>query len=329
MTEEIKKIVEDYEKSVRDAAKGSCLVEQVNDHKAYSSLKAYIHEIENYTVLDNETQNKLFAEMHKLDPQSLDFKRIRDILVMSNMRFVSELASISRQNTNVPLEDLLTEGSLGLMKAIEKFDETRNVAFASYAYYWIQNHISTAIQQMISIIQVPAGMVNDVKRFCKARQILGTKLNMNPKEVPLEIIAKALKESMFKVKQLQDIVNKREVVSLEQFGTNYLNGKAGDHIADSSVKTNEIEDVDQEPVYKESERKELRARIKEILKQIGDPKLERIVRLYYGFETGVPVPLAEIAREEGVSRERIRQRKEKALHIMRAKGLIEQLQGLI
>ena len=134
------------------------------------ALKAYFKDLKNVELLSGEEQNELAVKAKSGDKDALDR------LVKSNLRFVVTVAK-EYQYSNIPLEDLISEGNIGLIKAVDKFDVSKKIKFISYAVWWVRQSIIQSIYENGSIVRLPVNRININNKINKTKDILFKELN--------------------------------------------------------------------------------------------------------------------------------------------------------
>jgi RNA polymerase sigma factor (sigma-70 family) len=227
-------------------------------------------------------------------------RRAKDAFILANLRLV---VSIARRYTRsaMPLLDLVQEGNSGLVRAVEKFDYQRGYKFSTYATWWIRQAISRAIAQQARTVRLPVHLVEEINRMRNVRRDLTRELGRDPEIVEL---AGALDIEPLRVEEL--IRWARETVSLDTPVGEDGETSLSDLVADGDEPS--PEDV----VIAALQRDGLGQMIERL-----DPRSARIVRARYGLEDGRQQSLTEIAGTLGLSRERVRQLENAALHQLR------------
>jgi RNA polymerase primary sigma factor len=266
------------------------------------SLDQYLREISKYPLLAREDEVSLAVQIHDSCAESLDK------LVRSNLRFVVSVAK-KYQNQGVSLSDLINEGNLGLIRAAHKFDETKGIKFISYAVWWIRQAILQALAEQSRIVRVPLNRAGTLHRIGKRSSALQQELGREPTieeiadgmDIPKDEVAKTLAIS-------------RSHLSLDAPLTPGEDNKLLDYLPD-----------DQSPGPDDQTfERALSNSIEEVLGTLKEREA-KILRLYFGLDGQEAMTLEEIGGLLGITRERVRQIKEKALarlrHVSRARSL--------
>ena len=220
-------------------------------------------------------------------------------LIESNLRLVM---SITRNYTraDVPLLDLIQEGNLGLIRAVEKFDWTMGYKLSTYATWWIRQSVQRALAEQSRTIRLPVHIADQVRRIQRARRALGQQLNRDPS---IDEIAVETELTPLRVQELLDLV--QEHVSLET--------PVGDG---ESVMSDLIEDA--HAIEPEAETA-LRLRSTELARALAQlkPRLQRVLVLRFGLDGSAGRTLEQVGVELGITRERVRQLETRALRELR------------
>jgi len=266
-------------------------------------LDLYIDELRGEPVLTAQEQKDLARQMRRAAAGDA-FEQARSKLIRANLRFAFSVAK-QYQNRGVPLGDLVSEANAGLVRAADKYDPDVGVNFISYAVWWIRQALHSAVQRQGRTVQVPLNRAADLSRVSRAQEVLRQKLSREPHD---EEIAKVADLSLDVTRGLVALL--QPVRSLDE-PTNA--GEQGRTLAETLVlDRGEDEDVLPGGVERDS-RREAIARALEVLA----PRDRRVLTLYFGLEGSRPMTLQEIARELGVTRERVRQLRDRALKRLR------------
>jgi len=266
------------------------------------SLDQYLKEISAYPLIDREEEARLAQHIRKGDAEGLDK------LVRSNLRFVVSVAK-KYQNQGVPLSDLINEGNMGLIRAAYKFDETKGIKFISYAVWWIRQAVLQALAEQSRIVRVPLNRAGALHRIGRRSSTLLQELGREP---TVEEIATDLDISQEEVERTLAI--NRSHLSLDAPITPEEDNRLLDYLPDQYSPGPEDE------AYQHA----LKNTIEEALATLKEREA-KIIGLYFGLDDQEPMTLEEIGSLLGVTRERVRQIKEKALlrlrHASRARFL--------
>lgn len=262
---------------------------QITNRNA-GTLDKYLADIAKESLLTTEEEVELAQRIKAGDQAALDK------LVRANLRFVVSVAK-QYQNQGLSLQDLINEGNLGLVKAAQRFDETRGFKFISYAVWWIRQSILQAVAEQARIIRLPMNQVGALAKVKKTVSLLEQKLERKP---TLKEIADELDLSEDKVDQLLAI-NSRAVSTDapldEEDDTNFLDV----FVQDDQVQTDAA-------VERESTSRAIRKSL-----DMLNEKERTILSMYFGLGTTREFTLEEIAMKLGISRERTRQLRDRAL----------------
>ena len=256
-------------------------------------LKLYVQQIGNGRLLTHAEEREL-ARRKDLGDESAKSR-----LIECNLRLVM---SITRHYTRagVPLLDLIQEGNLGLIRAVEKFDYTLGYKLSTYATWWIRQAISRALAEQGRTIRLPVHVADQVRRVTRARRVLGQKLNRDPS---IEEIAAEAELTPKKVESLLSLV--QDYVSLDSpvgDGESLM----GDMIQDENAREPEVETSE---AFRSSELAAALLRL--------NPRQQRVLAARFGLDGGLPKTLEEVGVLLGITRERVRQLETRALRELR------------
>ena len=274
------------------------------DVRVNDSVKMYLKEIGKYDLLKPEEEPILAQRILENDEEA------KQRLINANLRLVVNIAK-HYVGRGMQFLDLIQEGNLGLMKAVDKFDYTKGYKFSTYATWWIRQAITRAIADQARTIRIPVHMVETINKMTRIQRQLVQDLGREP---TAEEISDALEGDLTpkRIREIQRIA--MDPVSLET----PIGEEDDSHLGDF------IEDKDNESPNDYTTKQLLKEELYSILKDLTDRE-ERVIRLRYGLDDNRPRTLEEVGKEFNVTRERIRQIEAKALkklrHPTRAKKL--------
>lgn len=266
------------------------ITKQVTNREA-QSLDKYLHEIGRVDLLTAEAEEDLARKIHAGDMQALDK------LVKSNLRFVVSVAK-QYQNQGLGLSDLINEGNLGLIKAAYRFDETKGFKFISYAVWWIRQTILQSLAEQARIVRLPLNKIGSINKITRTFSALEQRYERTPTH---EEIAKELeiapKDVHLALKSIHRHVSMDAPVNSEdESGTLY------------DLMESENSPSPDKSLMNDSLRQEIERLLQTLPDREGD-----ILRMFYGLNGTQAHTLEEISDEFELTRERVRQIKEKAI----------------
>ena len=258
-----------------------------------ASVHRYLKELRKYPPMSRKEEEATLLRARKGDPEAVER------LVTSNLRFVVSVA-LEYQGRGVPLSDLIAEGNVGLMEALKRFDEKRGYKFISYAVWWIRQAILNALKRT-STVSMPANRQEDMDRMARRWGQMTQELGRVP---TLDEVATDMKISRRRAERALRCV--RSDLSLEA-----PVDASGEQ---SLMQVLNVEDPEPDLQVLERDRLEL---VSESLDQCLDPREEGVIRAYFGLDGGDRRTLGEIGQGLGVTRERVRQIRNRALDKLR------------
>ncbi len=277
-----------------DLDEPEALPEDVENAKLDDPVRMYLKEIGRIKLLTPEEEQEIAKKMAEGDEDAR--KRMSE----ANLRLVVSIAK-RYVGRGMQLLDLIQEGNLGLMKAVEKFDYTKGYKFSTYATWWIRQSITRAIADQARTIRIPVHMVETINRVLRTSHSMVQKLGREPttKEIADELhIEESKVEEVLKIAQ--------EPVSLET----PIGEEEDSHLGDF------IQDDEALQPSEEASYTLLREQLEEVLSTLT-PREEQVLRMRFGLTDGKPHTLEEVGKEFDVTRERIRQIESKALRKLR------------
>ena len=270
-------------------------------------LSIYLKEINKIPLLTREQENHWATLAEQGDETA------KRNLVQANLRFVVNVAK-KYQNQGLPLSDLISEGNIGLMKAIERFDVSKGYHFISYAVWWIRQAILKAICEKSRMIRLPLNRANELVQIEKVRKEIQGR---HGEEAEIRKIAETLNMNQ---EHVSDLINiSRELISLE---TPVYNEK------DSSILGDFVEDEGYMAPDTQVVEKALKEDINEILLTLTEKEAE-IVQFRFGLNGRSPLSLKEIGDRYHLTKERIRQIEKKALKRLQHPSRVGRLEAYI
>ncbi len=259
-------------------------------------LDSYLKEIGRISLLKADEEVELARRIKEGDTDALHQ------LVRSNLRFVVSVAK-KYQGQGLTLADLINEGNYGLLKAAGRFDETRGFKFISYAVWWIRQSILQALAEQSRVVRLPLNRIGTISKIRKTSARLSQNLSRSPNEDELSVALD---------------IQPQKVRDAIKHASRHLSMDAPLGEDDDNSLLDILEETDSEPpdnlLMDESVRIEIRRALVTL-----PPREAEITRLYFGIERDSPMTLEEIGQRYGLTRERVRQIKEKALRKLRQK----------
>ncbi|HNR85670.1 MAG TPA: sigma-70 family RNA polymerase sigma factor [Taishania sp.] len=271
------------------------ITKQVTNRET-ASLDKYLQEISKVEMISPEEEVELAKRIKDGDQAALER------LTKANLRFVISVSK-QYQNQGLSLPDLINEGNMGLIKAAERFDETRGFKFISYAVWWIRQSILQALAEQARIVRLPLNKVGNINRINRAFSELEQKYERPP---TIEELAEHLDYTVNDVRQ--SMINSGRHVSMD------AQLVEGDESSSSlyDLLTNDALPAPDDSLKVESLRKDIERSLSTLTSREGD-----VVRLFYGLNGKAPLSLEEIGDRFDLTRERVRQIQEKAIRRLR------------
>jgi len=259
-----------------------------------TSLRAYMNEIAKTDLLTIEEELELAERIKDGD------EKAREHMIRANLRLVVKIAR-DYSNYGLPLADLISEGNIGLMKAVEKYEPAKGGKLSTYAAWWIKQSIKRALSNQSKTVRLPVHMVDKIARLRKISASLTEELGREPNDEELAEILGIPRKKLALLKQAAQRPTSLDApVSMESTGT------VSETIGDSSA-------IDPHEALAS---KEIHGELSG-LRKLLDKRESKIIDARFGLTGKRPMTLEEISRDFGVTRERIRQLQNKALEKMR------------
>lgn len=285
---------DDIEEVSEDDLVNDDLFSITGDMEVDEPIKMYLREIGQIPLLTHDQE----LEYAKKALEGDEFAQQQ--LIEANLRLV---VSIAKKHTNrgLKLLDLIQEGNIGLMKAVEKFEYSKGYKFSTYATWWIRQAITRAIADQGRTIRIPVHMIETINKIKKEARIY---LQETGKDATPEVLAERLDMEVEKIKSIQEM--NQDPISLETPVGSEEDSELGDFVEDTKM---------QNP-YELTNRTLLREQLNDVLKTLSSRE-EQVLIFRYGLNDGAPKTLEEVGKIFKVTRERIRQIEVKALRKLR------------
>ena len=257
---------------------------EIETYKENVAIKSYYKDVKKTDILSGDEQIQLAIRAKAGD------KKAFDELIKCNLRFVISVAK-EYTSSGIPLEDLISEGNIGLMEAVNRFDETKGFKFISYAVWWVRQSIIKSINDNKSNIRLPINKINSINKITKAKEKLSQKLERQPTES--EII---------------DLAS----VTANDVRSYLIEGNFESHL-DEPVPNSDglryedmIEGGDYEQIENNMNYESLRSELRNAMSSLSERE-NKIITMYYGLDDSAPMTLKEMGQALGLTNERVRQ----------------------
>lgn len=287
------------------------ILEDLDDYIAIEdSIKMYLKEIGKIPLLSVDEEMNLAKKI--CDPDEAVRKEARKQMAESNLRLVVSIAK-RYMGRGMQFLDLIQEGNLGLLRAVEKFDYQKGFKFSTYATWWIRQAITRSIADQARTIRIPVHMVETINRLIKIQRKLVQEFGREPRP---DEIAKVMGIPVSKVREIMSFA--LEPVSMETPIGDEDDSHLGDFLQDSNAKipVNFAMDV------------LLHDQLMEVIKSLTERE-QKVILLRFGLEDGKPRTLEEVGKVFGITRERIRQIEAKSLRKLRNPSKVRRLKDFL
>ena len=268
------------------------------------SVKMYLKEIGKIELLNAEQERDIAQRMADGDEEA------KEMLINSNLRLVVSIAK-KYMNRGLSLLDLIQEGNIGLIKAVDKFDYTKGFKFSTYATWWIRQAITRAIADQARTIRIPVHMVETINKLTRVQRQLVQDLGREP---TTEELAKEMSMEPAKIREIQKI--SQDPISIDK----PVGEEEDSHLVDF-ISNDELAAPEEEVA---------RILLKEDLIKALNSLTERerkVIELRFGLKDGIPMTLEQVGKKLGVTRERIRQIEAKAIRKLSRASSSKKLEG--
>ena len=287
------------------------ILEDLDDYIAIEdSIKMYLKEIGKIPLLSVDEEMNLAKKI--CDPDEAVRKEARKQMAESNLRLVVSIAK-RYMGRGMQFLDLIQEGNLGLLRAVEKFDYQKGFKFSTYATWWIRQAITRSIADQARTIRIPVHMVETINRLIKIQRKLVQEFGREPRP---DEVAKVMGIPVSKVREIMSFA--LEPVSMETPIGDEDDSHLGDFLQDSNAKipVNFAMDV------------LLHDQLMEVIKSLTERE-QKVILLRFGLEAGKPRTLEEVGKVFGITRERIRQIEAKSLRKLRNPSKVRRLKDFL
>jgi RNA polymerase primary sigma factor len=291
LEEEIKDVVDDFSIDVDEEI--NAMITDADGELSIDSFQLFLRRIGRIPLLTQEEEIK-YAKMIIEQPEKAAYAK--EQMTNHNLKLVVSIAK-KYHNTGMHLEDLIQEGTIGLMKAIDKYDYTKGFKFSTYATWWIRQSVSRSISDQAKTIRIPVHMTETINKLTRVKSKLSNELNRDPS---IEEIAKAMGMPPEKVQEIMNYA--LDPVSLET-----PVGDEGDtNLADF------VPDNNSETAYDMLKKELVHNKLIEAIETLT-PREQTVLKMRYGLDMERIYTLEEIGKKFGITRERIRQIEAKAV----------------
>src|SRR6266699_484907 len=282
------------EEAARAAAAGSTRNQERTSYDGDTAIKLYLREIGQVKLLTPQEEIELAARIKKGD------KKAREQMIKANLRLVVKIAR-DYEGIGLPLLDLISEGNIGLMKAVERFDPAKGGKLSTYGSWWIKQSIKRALANQSKTIRLPVHLVDKISKMRRTAMRMQEELGREPTD---EELGEELGITAARVAQMR----------MAAIRPASLDAPIGDE--DSNNFAEVVQDENADTPYEQLEEKTVTRMLQEMVKTL-DPREATILRARFGLDGGPQKTLEEVGQKFGVTRERVRQIQNIALKKLR------------